>query len=433
MLALSTLLLSSVWHAATAVGHVIQRDFDDSQLAGNDTGNWTEPVRGDYIWTPTCKLPTQKEYPYGMSYNLHDGCPSATGTLNAFMFFVDFPDAVDGGSPKALHDKMVPGATEWYEKASYGKLKLKVTADTSAYHRMPKPIAEYNWMGRNGNGWFIEPYIQDAIDAFTAKGTRSPPEVDVLYIVPTGRAANYMARSITRYEPISTRQGKKVTFKKTVTFGAADWDLNAKTMIHETGHTICLPDYYSFSSYAGLYVGGYSIMAQTEGIAPDFFAWDKYRLGWIQDKAVDCVLEAGSTTHVLTPLAVDGAGKKAVVIAGSETTALIAEVRIPAGVDEKVCAPGVILTTINTRMAAGNGLIKVVDATPGSLGCVGNLDDLNDAALSLTLKGSKSLAYAPVSSLDVPGWDVKVTLVSVKDQEYTIRVDRKTSARTDSW
>lgn len=432
MLALGTILLSSVWQAATAAGHVIPRQIDDSQMSGNDTGNATTPERGDYIWTPTCRLPSPKDFMFSMGFGFGERCVPATGTLRGFVIFVDFPDAMEpegGAVAQATYDSMAPKAAEWYAQASYGHLSLNITADTTTYYRMPKAAAAYNWMG---NGYRQDTYGQDALDAFTAKGAAPPSGYDALYIIPTARAASYISRSQTTDGAISTRQGQKVA-KFLVTFGAADWDLLASTMVHETGHTFCLPDYYSFTSYTGLYVGPYSVMANNQGTAPDYFAWDKYRLGWMGDEAVDCVLEVGSTEHVLTPLAVEGAGKKAVVIAGSETTALIAEVRIASGLDKELCAPGVILTEVNTRTAGGSGPIRVLDATPGSGGCAGRLDDLEDSAMSLTLEGSKSLARAPVSSFDVPGWDVKVTLLSVEDQKYTIRVDRKTPPRVDSY
>ncbi|KAK8057468.1 hypothetical protein PG996_011405 [Apiospora saccharicola] len=367
-----------------------------------------------------------------MGFDYNPGCVPGTGTLKAFMLFVDFPDAVSGNeSAQAMYDQMAPPTAEWYAQASYGNLTLDISADTSAYYRMPKSAAAYDWLG---NTWRQDAYVQDALDAFTGNGARPPPpEVDVLYVVPTSGAAPWIKRSQTTFDPISTRQGQKVA-KKAVTFGAnSAMDLIHMTMVHETGHTFCLPDYYSFNSYLGFYVGGFSIMAETNGGSPDYFAWDKYRLGWIKDESVDCILEKGSTEHVLTPLAVNGPGKKAVVVAASETHALIAEVRIASGVDANTCAPGVLLTIVDTREAGGNGPIRVLDTTPGSGGCPGHLDDMVDAPLSLSLEGSKSLARAPVSSYDVPGWGVKVTLLSVEDQKYTIRVETQQGPRTTSY
>ncbi|GKU17103.1 unnamed protein product [Fusarium langsethiae] len=425
MLALTTLVLSSVWQAAA---HVIPRDIDESLLSGNDTDNGTEPVRGDYTWIPTCKLPSAKGFMFPMGFDKFENCVPATGTVNALMIFVDFPDAEDESSPKTMHDKLVPEAVEFYRQASYGKVKLNVKADTSGYYRMPKEAGEYGWQA---GGFWQDNYINDALDVFAANGTNPAPEADFLYIVPTGRAAKSLERSITRFDPISTRHGKKVTYKKTVLMGATDWDLQSKTLAHETGHTFCMSDYYAFTGYQNQYVGEWSIMGAHQGQAPDYFAWDKYRLGWIEDKAIDCVLEAGSTTHVLTPLAWDVEGTKAVIIAQSEISALVAEVRIATGLDGSVCSPGVLLYTVGTRV--GNGAVEVIDATPGSMGCAGRLEDKNDATLSLSFERSQSLASAPVSSLEVPGWDVTVTLVSLEFSDYTIRVDRKTDVKTDSW
>ncbi|RGP72923.1 hypothetical protein FLONG3_6561 [Fusarium longipes] len=425
MLALGSLLLSL---AATAVG----QDLNDVQ-AGNDTDNSTAPIRGDYTWTPTCKLPSPEGFQTGMGFEFNAGCVNSTGSVNALAIFVDFPDAEDKDpdSLTAVYEKMVPPTIEWYKKASYNKLKLNIKADTSKYHRMPKAASEYDWLGRQSGYWYPNRYIQDALDAFTANSTRPPPSVDILYIIPTSQAANYISRSQTQYDPVSTRRGEKVA-KKVVTIGAADWDLAAMNMVHETGHTVCMSDYYAFDTFSEYYTGEFGVMSQSEGMAPDFFSWDKYRLGWIEDQAVDCVLEAGSTEHVLTPLSAEG-GKKSIIIAGSEISALVAEVRTADGVDKDLCAPGVLLTEVNTKIAGGSGPIRVLDATPGSLGCPGRLYDLNDATLSLTKEGSQSLAYEPVSSFEVPGWNVTVTLLSVDDSKYTIRVDRETSVKIDSW
>lgn len=212
MLALGTVLL---FFASTAFGQ---------DLSGNDTTNGTAPIRGDYIWKPTCKLPSPKDFMFNMGFDFRDGCVKGTGNLKAFVMFVDFPDAKDEDpdSLKALHDNLVPPTIDWYSKYSYNRLKLNMKADTSQYFRMPKAASEHDWLGRGAGIWRHDRYIQDALDAFTAKGTRPrPPKVDVLYVIPTSRAASYMSRSITFYDPVSTRQGKRVA-KKTVTLGAAD-------------------------------------------------------------------------------------------------------------------------------------------------------------------------------------------------------------------
>ncbi|KAF5698295.1 hypothetical protein FMUND_15132 [Fusarium mundagurra] len=158
-------------------------------------------------------------------------------------------------------------------------------------------------------------------------------------------------------------------------------------------------------------------MGDVSGIAPDFFARDKLRMGWLNDEAVDCVSERGTTEHTLTPLELKTSEKdiKVVVIAVNQTSALVAEARIPEGIDSGVCAPGVLLYTVDTSVKAGYGPLSVLDATPGPSGCgTGSAYYKNDGTLSLVPAG--------VSSYQVPGWGVKVTVVKQTEKSYTIQV-----------
>lgn len=372
-----------------------------------------------------CKLPAVDSVylSAGFGYKGVDCVPS-TGTLEAFMIFVDFSDAeaTENDTPQSLYDFLVPETVKWYDQATYGVLSLNVTADLARVHRMPASAASYRWE-RGLSYAEHEVYIQDALDAYTDKGTRSPPpESAVLYVVPV-RGARAISRSITFSGLANTRQGKYVA-RKTVTVATdvfTSWgSMGFIAMAHETGHTMCLPDYYPFGPGLdlGYYVGGFSAMGDVSGVGPDFFAWDKWRMGWLSDEAVDCVAERGTSEHVLTALETQSAkdSVKAVVVAANQTSALVAEVRTAEGLDSKVCAPGVLLYTVDTSVETGNGPVRVIDVNPGSSGCGGtNLNDKNDGLLSLN-SGS-------VSSYEVPGWGVKVTLIDQAEEKYTISVE----------
>jgi hypothetical protein len=182
---------------------------------------------------------------------------------------------------------------------------------------------------------------------------------------------------------------------------------------------MCLADFYPFENLGlGYYVGGWSAMGDVSGIGPDFFAWDKWRLGWINDESIDCVAQRGTTEHTLTPVELKTSDNdiKAVVVAVNQTSALVAEARIPEGLDSGVCAPGVLLYTVDTSIKSGYGPIRVLDVTPGSGGCgTDSVYDMNDGTLSL-LPGR-------VSSYEVPGWGVKITVIKQTENSYTIQVD----------
>ncbi|KAJ4239562.1 hypothetical protein NW757_012669 [Fusarium falciforme] len=321
-----------------------------------------------------CKLAAVDNVDLSVGFNYNGDCAPSTGTLNGFMMFVDFSDAepAQGETPQSLYDAVVPQTTEWYKQASQGALSFNVTADLSKFYRMPASAASYGW--ERGLTWAEhQDYIQDALDAYTAKGTRPPPpESDVLYVVPVNSAgARGISRSITFVTRANTRQGDYVA-RKTVTvatdafttWGPKSWI----ALAHETGHTMCLADFYPFEDLGlGYYVGGWSAMGDVSGVGPDFFAWDKWRLGWLNDESIDC-------------------------------------------------APGVLLYTVDTSVKSGYGPVRVLDVTPGSGGCgTDSVYDKNDGTLSLAPGG--------VSSYKVPGWGVEVTVVKQTEKSYTIQVD----------
>ncbi|KNB04846.1 hypothetical protein FOXG_16222 [Fusarium oxysporum f. sp. lycopersici 4287] len=321
----------------------------------------------------TCKLAAIDNVDLSVGFNYNGDCAPSTGTLNGFMIFVDFSDAepAQGETPQSLYDAVVPQTAEWYKQASHGALSFHVTADLSKFYRMPTSAASYGW-DAGGRG---------------------------------------ISRSITFVTRANTRQGDNVA-RKTVTVGTdavTTWGPKSWiALAHETGHTMCLADFYPFENLGlGYYVGGWSAMGDVSGIGPDFFAWDKWRLGWINDKSIDCVSERGTTQHTLTPLELKTSDNdiKAVVVAVNQTSALVAEARIPEGLDSGVCAPGVLLYTVDTSVKTGYGPVRVLDVTPGSGGCgTDSVYDKNDGTLSL-----------------VPGWGVEVTVVKQTEKTYTIQ------------
>ncbi|KAF5698296.1 hypothetical protein FMUND_15133 [Fusarium mundagurra] len=188
-----------------------------------------------------CKLAADNSVELSSGFDYDGGCAPNTGTLNSFMIF--------------LYDAVVPQTTEWYKQASYEALSFNITADLSKFYRMPKSAASYGW--ERGLTWIKhQEYIQDALDAYTNKGSRpAPPESDVIYVVPVNSAGERgISRSITFVTRANTRQGDYVA-KKTVTIGSdAFTSRGSKSWIvlaHETGHTMCLADYNPFE-YFGL-------------------------------------------------------------------------------------------------------------------------------------------------------------------------------------
>ncbi|KAK3322683.1 hypothetical protein B0H66DRAFT_590376 [Apodospora peruviana] len=341
-------------------------------------------------------------------------CAPSTGTLRAFMFFVDFSDAPAPSSetPQQLYDFFLPAANEWYKTSSYGRLTLNVTADMTRFARMPARSDSYNW-NRGLTSATHRTYILDAIDAYARVAT-VPTGYDVLYIVPTTKATaiSFSPTYMDSVEQRGSRTAKQVA-GKVVTIGLDAYQTwKSKVINHETGHTMCLPDLYPVTGATGLYIGGWDMMGYINGPSPDYFAWSKWRLGWIDDAQVECVADGkGSSVHVLSALESNDEDIKAVVVRHNATTVLVAEARTKLGVDDAACATGVLLYTVSMATETGRGPVRVLDVNPSGNGCAG--DKLNDAPLSL----------AGTSSFTVPGWGVKVTLTAQSGNRFTIQVD----------
>lgn len=353
-----------------------------------------------------CKLASLRSIDTSSGFSPSYRCVPSTGALNALMLFVDFPDCPAGETPQSLYDFFLPQAADWYRSASYGRLRLNVTADTTRFYRMPARADSYGW-SRGLTNEVQTKYIQDALTAYN--GAIPSQGFDLLYIIVTANATP-ITRSFTSMLEARTRSGTRVA-RMATTFGTtlySSWGY--KSMNHETGHSMCLPDLYPLpSGENGLYTGGFDLMGLISGPGPDYFAWNKWRLGWIDDSQVECVSSPGLTTHTLTPLEKAG-GLKAVVVKRNATAALVAELRTAAGVDAKLCASGVLLYTVSTTAASGKGPIRVLDTTPTSKGCAG--EKLNDAPLNGT-----------GSSFSVSGWGVSVAVMGQTTDSVTIRIN----------
>ncbi|KAK8852120.1 M6 metalloprotease [Apiospora arundinis] len=376
-----------------------------------------------------CKIPAVQSAYLSSGFGYQGDCVPSNGTVKAFMLFVDFPDAhATEATPQEVHDNYLPGAADWYATSSQGALTLDVTADTAHFVRMPAPSYSYNWT-RSLTTDLHYKYIQDAVDAYlnTSSTAKIPAGTEVLYIAPT-RNAREISFSPTYMGQVTSRSyGQQRVARKAVTFGLDAYETwGFKVLNHETGHTMCLPDYYPFEAgkSTGFYVGGWSLMGVIDGLAPDWFAWDKWRLGWLPDSAVEC-LDMGngtsggappSSTHVLSPLS-SSKGTRAVVIARYGQEVLVAEMRTKTGLDDKLCAaPGVLLYTVSSTAPTGEGPLKVLNVNPKSARCAGG--ELNDATLSFT-----GPSRGRASSYSVPGWGVKVTVTAQTEDSATIQVD----------
>lgn len=161
-------------------------------------------------------------------------------------------------------------------------------------------------------------------------------------------------------------------------------------------------------------------MGVVGGQSPDFFAWHKWQLGWINDYEVECVPSVGKTTHRISPIEVMGENQentKALAIPVTNNVYIMAEVRSNLGIDDDACGTGVLLYTADNGLRSGEGPIRVIDTTPDSQGCAarsgGEAHEFNDAPLSVG------------KSWDT-GYGVIVTVTGQEGDDYLVEVERQT-------
>ncbi|MFI6470861.1 M6 family metalloprotease domain-containing protein [Streptomyces sp. NPDC050516] len=283
----------------------------------------------------------------------------ATGTHRVLTLFVDFPDAPATDSTAAYAAQLAPAA-DWMAKASYGRSRLAISS-LNRWIRMPADSASYGF-ARGLTFEAHEKYVRDAIVAADPYADFS--RYDMVYVVPAKTAAAISFSPTYLYDPTTpgvTADGARL--KWAVTFGQDMWHWGPKVADHETSHTFGLPDLYSFTGATHQYVGGWDVMGNIAGPAPQYLGWQSWKLGWTRDDQVACLPAAGRRTVRLTPVERPGGTKIAVLRTGG-TTAYVAESRRAEGNDSSACSTGVLIYKVDSAAQTGDGPLRIMNANP---------------------------------------------------------------------
>jgi M6 family metalloprotease-like protein len=335
--------------------------------------------------------------------NLHHGLNSdftkqvrPIGHVKALMIFVDFEDAKasdanpnqggrDWRDPNSYWD-FLKQSVDFFNASSNGRFQLDVTLKSDKWFRMPGKTTDYGMTRQTFSIAHQKTYARDAVLA-------ADPETDyagyqLVYIMPPRNATQIaFSPELNLYTNRIAVDGTIV--KNGATFGQDMFSWGPKIINHETGHAISLPESYNGSGTGAthLWVGGWDLMGNILGHAPEYMAWNKWKLGWLDDPDFGCLASDGSAEYTLSPVSTppDGVTKKGVVIRTGPTTAIAAELRAPLGNDatetvspgaHRMCDWGVLLYKIDVTVLNSYGSIKTLDAMPGSTGagCTGEVD-----------------------------------------------------------
>ncbi|MGW7461591.1 M6 family metalloprotease domain-containing protein [Streptomyces sp. NPDC054797] len=298
--------------------------------------------------------------------------PKPERTLDAVMVFLSFPDHRTTLTTGEIAGDYFPATSEFFEQASYGRFRLAAHPQ-KRWIPMPKPSTAYGIR----RDWAPEDraaYLRDAVAAADAEVDFG--KYDVVYFVadPDAPGVDSDATKVVNFDRPIVADGTELRRIVTV-FERHPPDRNV--LAHETGHVFDLPDLYHRPTDGkgdwDTYVGDWDVMGSQFGMAPDLFAWHKWKLGWLDASQVDCV-QSGSSLHTLQPLAqapVAGGtgGTRLAVIRTGPGSAIAIEARGSAGNDGDTCTEGVLVYRVRNEAASGGGPIEVLDAHPETEAC----------------------------------------------------------------
>ncbi|HEY5833289.1 M6 family metalloprotease domain-containing protein [Streptomyces sp.] len=362
-----------------------------------------------------CVLPrTDAHHSEGLD-GWEGGYARPLGDVRALMVFLSFLDAEPELTPREVAADHFPATARFFERASYGTFRLHVHSVTR-WLRMPRPSTDY-LIDRDWDPADRTAYLHDAIRA-------ADPAVDfrgydVVYLVadPGAPGVNSDATKVINLALPITVDGTSLRRLVTV-FERHPPDRNV--LAHETGHVFDLPDLYyrppeGSAADWDTHVGDWDLMGSQFGLAPEPFAWHKWKLGWLGQDQTSCIARTGTTYHDLSPDEVRG-GTKLLVVRTGVNRALAVEARTATGNDAATCREGVLVYEVRSDRDSGDGPIDVIDGHPGTSAC---------AATSVY----PPLADAPLDvgeSYATPDGSTRVTVTGrASDGTWTVRVTER--------
>ncbi|WP_327345562.1 M6 family metalloprotease domain-containing protein [Streptomyces europaeiscabiei] len=350
--------------------------------------------------------------------------PRPTRDLDAVLVFLSFPDAAPLTTPAELTADHFPATSEFFERASYGKFALR-PHPRREWLEMPQPSTAYA-IRRDWNATHRAAYLRDALA--TADPHVDFSRYDIVYFVADPHAPG-VDSDATKVVNLETPLEVDGTGLRRVVTVFERHPPDRLVLAHETGHVFDLPDLYHRPADGkgdwDTHVGDWDLMGSQFALAPDLFAWHKWKLGWLEPRQVTCVRGAGSTRLTLEAVGAGprgayegetgeagtgeaaggevvgraggagvgggggggggseggtvagvgvrtfgaGRGTKLAVVRTGPDSALAIEARGAVGNDGSVCTQGVLVYRIRSGAESGGGPIEVLDAHPRTEAC----------------------------------------------------------------
>lgn len=311
----------------------------------------SDPVQMPDI-TP-CRLPEAANHgELGLGFPVNPNRMPSTGAVRAAVLFTDFSDSPSTRTAEEVFSVISPAGVEFFSSASYGRMDYQLSPHFS-WLRMSKPSTEYTFATFEGH----RAYIQEAVDL-------ADPAVDfsdahqVIVLTNPDTVAFQFGPALTANPGSGGIEADGAMIYNAIT-SASDLDFwGFRWLNHESGHSMGLVDLYAYEGDdAHRFVGDFSLMGWVNGTAPEYLAYERWLLGWLDDSQIYCH-QTNDETVSLTALETAG-GVKAIIIPTGPTTATVVESRRAVAYDSGVLKEGALVYTVDTSIPTGSGPIQV--------------------------------------------------------------------------
>ena len=321
-------------------------------------------ARDSYSNLETCKIKTTLTGSEGVGFPRSSTAIPSLGTVKGVTLFVEFPDLKDDGNPlRVWRTQQVPTAEKYYKTASYGKLDFKVDLVEKVYF-INKSVLTYNLDTHhdapakpNAKPWEL------VLDAMTAADS----DVDfskydyVNVVTPATTMIGYEGATGLQH----TYDGKLM---QRATFGPireyVDSPPKYNWLVHESGHLLGLLHPYSYNN-PGYVIPTWDLMGDSPTENPEFLAWHKFLLGWLDAEQVNCLdsTNNSNSTHFISPLTENAPGVKTTIVKISETQALVLENRRKSSLNAiEENQAGVVAYLVDGTIKPGEGAVTILFA-----------------------------------------------------------------------
>jgi len=302
----------------------------------------TVPASAGLISTDRCKLANTN----GQNVNL--GLPRdplllpSIGTVKVLVVGVDFSNARDSDIP----EQMITGfelatVKDFFATSSYGRLNLDFTIASEV---VKLPISDF---GVN----------ESVISQETGKALPSTYKLNdysALLIVTT-KNSSYASSNASAGSTVQNSTGRVTNYSVLAGIkpNESRWLSSPwRTVAHEVGHLLGLMDLWNredSTAWQGQTAAPFSLMNTGAGwgYAADFFAWEKWVLGWIPDKDVYCFSRDSNDLEVNLASLDAQQGIRLVAMPITSTKVLAIEFRKKNTLDFGIIKSGALVYTVD--------------------------------------------------------------------------------------